>query len=233
MKRRQFLVAVGATSATGCFGNSDERATSPPSESETTPTTDMGGRTQAVTQATDSPTTVDSPTRTPSCLGQGDRRLSLGESTRYRNWEFTVTSVELTRTYRLDGEDATRTLPDGKQFVIVTIDAANRGSKRETWWFDAGFSLIGSGCTEFEWAWFFPTESDSSTPISRLQRIGRQKQYRPEIGYPFDPGEEGRMWYTALTSDEFSRSGLEIGSDFPDDSTSVRWVPSKKETNSN
>lgn len=236
MERRQFLATIGATGVTGCLGNSDRETASIPEESETTSSTDTTSRTQSVTRATDSTTaagsSTDSPTETPQCLGQGDRRLSLGESIRYENWKFAVTSVELTQTYQLDSEDETRTLPDGKQFVIVTIDAANRGTERETWWFDSGFSLIGSRCTLFEWTWHVPTESDVSVPISRLQRIPHQKQYHPQVGYPFDPGEEGQMWYTALTSGEFSRDELEVASDFSDDPMPVRWVPTAETTDS-
>lgn len=243
MDRRQFLAAIGAVSLAGCSGNADEATTSTSVTSSTAPTTDATSRTHSTTRVTENSTTTasqtstettetDTPTETPRCPGEGAKKLPLGESTRYRNWEFAVTSVELTRTYRLDGEDQTRTLPDGEQFVVVTIDAANRGSEEKIWWFDEGFTLVGAGCTEFEWVWEVPSEKDVDPPISQLQRVEHMNQFIPEVGYPFDPGQEGRMWYTALTNTEFSRDELAVAGNFYDDPTPVKWVPATGTTDS-
>ena len=153
--------------------------------------------------------------------------MPVGTSVRYDDWKLTVTSVELTRTYQLNGESTTRTLPDGTQFVIVTVDAVNEADERRLWTDDSGFRLIGAGCTTIDWGVSFPTEegSDDELVASRIQRIDHLKQFQREVYYRFDPGQTGRMWYPAVTDASYDRSDVEIGSDFTPRRPPTRWVP--------
>lgn len=133
-----------------------------------------------------------------------------------------MNSVEITETYKLDGEQKQREVPDGEQLVIVTIQITNIGSDRDTWWFDSGFELVGPGCRTMGWIWDIP---GSIEPIHYIQRIEHTDQVNPQVGYKLDPGETGTMWYTALTADTISRSQIEIESAFSDSDKSVHWVP--------
>lgn len=222
MERRRFLAGLGAgVGLSGCLGRGSETDTPtdrPTPSADPTPT------------ATDTPRPAwtDSPTETPRCLGQTAQRLAVGESVRYNDWEFAVTQVELTRTYQFEDESETRSLPEGQQFVIVTVEAVNHGDELNRWWSESGFRLVAPNCRTVDWDWFFTTTGGEYATVSQLDRIEHVKQNWPEVGYRFDPGQRGRMWYPAITDASYDRSDLEIGSNFEDDPTPTRWIPTRQ-----
>lgn len=242
MNRRGFLAAVaGTTALAGC--QRAGRGTATPSDPSESPTRTTVSATATPTESdtptasdtpteTEHPTETDRPTETERCLGQTDRRLPIGASVEHNDWTFTVSEFELTQTYQFEGESKTRTLPEDKQFVIVTVDAVNRADERRLWTFDSGFRLIAEGCLTIRWDTDFPTEEspEIGEPFSEIDRIDHLKQFLQQVYYPFDPGQSGRMWYPAYTDASYERSELEVGSDFHGDATPVRWVPTLETT---
>lgn len=220
MDRRRFAVLCAAAAA-GCQTRPGE------SVEETTPSPDTPSDTPAGSpppSSTRTSTDTQSPTDTPACPTAGARRVTVGTSVRPFDWTFTVQSVTLTRTYRLDGGSTTRTLPSGDQFVIVRIDVTNRGEETNTWFFDEGFQLVTPDCSTPRWLRFLEIGSES-VPISDLRRVEHLKQFRAQVGYPLDPGGNGTMWYVTLVDASLDKSDISVLlSSFDTEGFPVQWL---------
>ena len=109
MKRRQFLTAIPTAAVAGCLG-------SQPSSSQN----DGAQTTREPTTMADS----EEPTvRTTSTNWHSRTELSFGEWYEGTDQALRVDDVNVSRTYRLEGES--KTLPEGKKLVLVEYTQKN------------------------------------------------------------------------------------------------------------
>lgn len=176
---------------------------------------------------TESVSPSGTPTRTPTAtpVGPGETKLGLGEFYSKGAFEFTVSKLTLTTTFRTDESDGTYELQDD-QLAIATIPIRNK-SDVERGWIGYRFGFVVDQERIYGPLRKFQHPDLGEVYVSQLRRVDHADQYTAS-GYQLDPGEQGTIWIVGRLPGDVSRDRVEVGyaPDGLDESIPVRWDPS-------
>lgn len=197
MNRRGFLAMFGSSLVAGCAGISSN--STGPDGDEVNPTTG----------------------EPVECT-----RYAFGDWHALDEWRVTVSSLDRTTTFHVDGVEREFEMPEDEQLVVATVRLENTTSETRGWAAGSFTILVGDTTYEPQRAFEHPAFS-YAVDVSRLRDVAHQEQFQTS-GFGVAGGRTATLWLVAVVPRTVSRDETAVGYDdrFDDDVRyPVRWVP--------